>query len=153
VPDMENLVFQAVHSLDVGDAYRLAATNGEARGAFNIAADPVLDPDVLAEALGARKVPASPRVLRGLAKATFRLRLQPTEPGWLDMGLQVPVMDIRRAREELGWKPRHSSTDALRELLEGMSSGSGIPTPPLDPRTSGPLRIRELLTGVGRTSK
>lgn len=153
VPDMENLVIQAVHSLDVGDAYRLAATNGEARGAYNIAADPVLDPDVLAEALGARKVPASPRVLRGLAKATFRLRLQPTEPGWLDMGLQVPVMDTTRAREELGWKPRHSSTDALRELLEGMSSGSGIPTPPLDPRTSGPLRIRELLTGIGRTSK
>ena len=153
VPDMDDLVFQAVHSQDVADAYRRAATMGDARGAFNIAAEPVLDPDVLAEALGARKVPISPRVLRGLAQATFSLRLQPTEPGWLDMALQVPTMDTARARMELGWTPRHSSTDALRELLEGMSSGSGLPTPPLDPRTSGPLRVRELLTGLGQKSK
>jgi nucleoside-diphosphate-sugar epimerase len=153
VPDLPNLVFQAVHSADVGRAYAMAATNGEVHGAFNIAADPVLNPSVLAEALGARKVPASARVLRGLAKASFLMRLQPTEPGWLDMGLQVPVMDITRAREELGWRPRHSSTEALRELLEGMSSGSGLATPPLDPSVSGPLRVREFLTGIGSTSK
>jgi UDP-glucose 4-epimerase len=153
VPDLARLRFQAVHSMDVGQAYALAALDESARGAYNIAADPVLDPDVLAEALGARKVPASARVLRGLAKATFKARLQPTEPGWLDMALQVPVMDTTRAREQLGWRPAHSSTDALRELLEGMSAGDGLPTPPLDPATSGPLRVREILTGIGSTSK
>jgi UDP-glucose 4-epimerase len=153
VPDLERLRFQAVHSMDVGRAYALAALDGSARGAFNIAADPVLDPDVLAETLGARKVPASARVLRGLAKATFAARLQPTEPGWLDMALQVPVMDTTRAREQLGWQPAHSSTDTLRELLEGMSAGDGLPTPPLDPATSGPLRVREILTGIGASSK
>src|SRR4051812_24259055 len=36
VPRNDRLRFQAVHSLDVGEAYRLAAT-GDARGAFNIA--------------------------------------------------------------------------------------------------------------------
>jgi UDP-glucose 4-epimerase len=153
VPDLERLRFQAVHSLDVGRAYVLAARDRGARGAFNVAADPVLDPDVLAQALGARKVPASPRVLRGLARLTFALRLQPTEPGWLDMALQVPVMDTTRAREELGWKPVHSATEALRELLEGMSAGSGLATPPLDPATSGRLRVREIMGGIGATSK
>jgi UDP-glucose 4-epimerase len=153
VPDVDRLRFQAVHSLDVGEAYALAARDGSARGAFNIAADPVLDPDVLAQALGARKVPASARVLRGLARATFALRLQPTEPGWLDMALQVPLMDTTRAKAELGWQPRHSSTEALRELLEGMSAGSGLATPPLDPGTSGPLRLREILGGIGSASK
>src|SRR5690242_8234075 len=54
VPDIEGLRFQAVHSLDVGEAYRLAIV-GDARGAFNVAAEPVLDPDTLARALGARK--------------------------------------------------------------------------------------------------
>ena len=39
VPDVPRLRFQVVHSYDVGEAYRLAAT-GDARGAFNVAADP-----------------------------------------------------------------------------------------------------------------
>jgi nucleoside-diphosphate-sugar epimerase len=43
VPDTPRLRFQAVHSRDVGDAYRLAVVS-DARGAFNVAADPVLDP-------------------------------------------------------------------------------------------------------------
>src|SRR5207253_6405690 len=41
VPDMPGLRFQAVHSYDVGEAYRLAAV-GDVRGPFNLAADPVL---------------------------------------------------------------------------------------------------------------
>jgi nucleoside-diphosphate-sugar epimerase len=56
VPDVPRLRFQAVHSLDVGEAYRLAATR-DVRGAFNVAADPVIDPQVLGEVLGARPVP------------------------------------------------------------------------------------------------
>jgi UDP-glucose 4-epimerase len=60
------------------------------------------------------------------------------------------VMDTRRAREELGWTPAVSATDALRELLEGMREPAGLPTPPLRPRAGGPLRVREFLTGLGR---
>ena len=80
------------------------------------------------------------------------MRLQPTEPGWLDMALKVPVMDTARARSDLGWAPSHSATSTLLELLEGMSAGAGIGSPPLDPATGGPLRIRELLTGLGQRS-
>jgi UDP-glucose 4-epimerase len=148
VPDEPRLVFQAVHSLDVGEAYRLAV-KGDARGAFNIAADPVLDPERLASMLGARRVRLPGRALRAGAAATWRLRLQPSEPGWVDMALNVPVMDCTRAREELGWRPRHTSVEALRELLEGIREGAGIDTPPLAPGTGGPMRIREVLTGVG----
>jgi hypothetical protein len=59
-------------------------------------------------------------------------------------------MDTRRAREELGWAPTHTATDALLELLAGMREPAGLGTPPLDPRAGGPLRVRELLTGIGR---
>src|SRR5918996_601991 len=48
VPAAERLVFQAVHSDDVGDAYRLALTT-EVAGPFNVAAEPVLDPTGLGE--------------------------------------------------------------------------------------------------------
>ena len=54
VPALERLRFQAVHSFDVGEAYRRAVTS-QARGAFNVAADPVLDPDELARLLRARR--------------------------------------------------------------------------------------------------
>jgi UDP-glucose 4-epimerase len=150
VPDIPGLRFQAVHSLDVGDAYRRAIV-GDARGAFNVAADPVLDPAVLAQALGARRLAVSARLVRALVAASWRLHLQPTPPGWLDMALVVPLLDTTRAREQLGWQPRFTADEALRELLEGMSEGAGAETPPLAPSSSRPLRVRELLTGVGRS--
>lgn len=148
VPRIRGLRFQAVHSKDVGEAYRLAVT-GEVRGAFNIAAEPVLDPDRLGELLGARQIPLPPRLVRAFTSATWRLRLQPTPPGWVDMALQVPLLDTNRARKVLGWEPRHSSKDALVELLEGIRSGRGMPTPPLDPESGGPLRRGEIRSGVG----
>ena len=149
VPDIPGLRFQAVHSLDVGDAYRLALVS-DARGAFNVAAGPVLDPDELARALGARKLPVSRGVARGAALVTWKLRLQPTPPGWLDMGLGVPLLDTARARTELGWEPQRTATEALLELIEGMHDRAGVETPPLARGTSGPARVRELATAVGR---
>jgi UDP-glucose 4-epimerase len=148
VPKLDRLVFQAVHSYDVGEAYRLALV-GDFRGPVNVAAEPVLDPDELARALGARPVPVPRAVLRAGAAASYKLRLQPSEPGWLDMGLGVPVMDVTRAREELGWRPEHSAVDALLDLMRGMREGAGLDTPPLKPGGAGPLRAREFLSGVG----
>jgi nucleoside-diphosphate-sugar epimerase len=150
LPLPDRLVLQAVHADDVGEAYRLAALSEQARGAYNIAAEPVLDPSRLAAALRARRVHVPERALRVLADATWRAHLQPSPPGWLDMGLAVPVMDVRRAREELGWAPRRSASEALLELLEGMRAPEGMPTPPLEPHAGGPARVRELLTGLGR---
>lgn len=132
VPDMPGLRFQAVHSDDVAEAYRLAIA-GDARGAFNIAGDPVLDAATLARALGARPIKIAPGLVRAGMALSWKLRLQPTPPGWLDMGLSVPVMDVRRAYEELGWRPARSSVDAIRELLAGLRSEAGDATPPLEP--------------------
>jgi hypothetical protein len=66
------------------------------------------------------------------------------------MGLQVPLLNTRRAREQLGWTPARSATEALQELLEGMREPAGLATPPLEPRAGGRLRIREILTGIGK---
>jgi nucleoside-diphosphate-sugar epimerase len=150
LPLPDRLVVQCVHGDDVGEAYRLAALSDHARGAYNVAADPVLTPTALARALGARRVRVPERPLRALADAAWRAHLQPAPPGWLDLGLSVPVMDTRRALEQLGWTPRHDAVSALQELLAGMREPAGMPTPPLQARAGGPLRVRELLTGLGR---
>ncbi|HEX5224443.1 MAG TPA: NAD-dependent epimerase/dehydratase family protein [Solirubrobacteraceae bacterium] len=152
IPFPRGLRTQAVHSLDVGHAYRLAAVNDVA-GAFNIAAAPTLDARVIANVLGARAVEVPAGVVRGAAWASWKLRLQPTSPGWLDMGMLSPIMSTGRAERELGWRARASAAEAIRELIDGLHDGAGLPTPPLDPATSGPLRARELATGVGATDR
>jgi hypothetical protein len=62
----------------------------------------------------------------------------------------VPMMDTRRAREELGWEPTVTSLEALDDLLEGMRNAEGAPTPPLEPGAGGPMRAREVATGIGQ---
>ena len=150
VPDHPRLRFQAVHTHDVAEAYRLAVRDGSARGAFNVAAEPVLDSAGLARLLGARRVPVPGWLLHAAADLSWRARLQPTPAGWVDMGLGVPIMDASRARDELGWAPRHTAEDALEDLIAGLRDGSGLPTPPLAPDAGEHRRRDEVLqTGVG----
>jgi nucleoside-diphosphate-sugar epimerase len=148
VPDVPGLMVQAVHAADVAEAYHQALLRN-VRGAFNVAAEPPLDAGAIARILGARPV----RVGRGLARRTlaltWQLHLQPTPPGWLDLGLSAPLMDCSRARAELGWVPLRSAEETLRELIEGLRDGADEETPPLAAGTGGPLRLRELASGVG----
>ena len=153
VPALERLRFQAVHTEDLADAYRLALVRDDTQGAYNIAAEPVLDSETLGEVLRARQLPVPAAALRLGASASYLLRLQPTEPGWLDMGLGVPIMDIGRAHRELGWEPRRTAQEAFAELFDGMRESAALETPPLARSTSGPARLREILTGVGSTSR
>jgi UDP-glucose 4-epimerase len=149
LPLPAGLRVQAVHTADVAEAYLRAVFDDSARGAYNVAAEPVLDGETLGRALGARPIELPVRSVRAAAALSWRMRLQPSEPGWLDMGMAGPVMDTGRIRRELGWAPTRTADAALLELLDGMRVRAGAPTPPLDPRAGGPLRIRELITGVG----
>ncbi len=153
IPQLPELLFQAVHSHDVGQAFRLATVNPAASGAFNLAADPVLDSPQLAKLLHARTVPMPAGVLRALAALAWHARLVPTEPGMVDLLLALPLMDTSRARDELGWRPQHSAGDALLELLAGMRENAGTGTPPLEPSRGIAGWLTELRTGVGATDK
>jgi nucleoside-diphosphate-sugar epimerase len=144
VPNIPRLRFQAVHSYDVGEAYRLAVRS-DVRGAFNVAADPILDPDELRRILRAPKLPMPVGLARGAAQVTFKLHLQTAEVGWVDMALQTPLLDWTRAREELRWRPVRSAEDAIRDLLAGLREDAGLKTPPLERRS----RAKELAGGVG----
>jgi nucleoside-diphosphate-sugar epimerase len=147
VPDLPGLRFQAVHTADIGEAYRLAALRN-VRGPFNIAADPVVDAKLLADIFGARVVTVPRWPVRAAAWLAWQLHLVPASPYLLDAFLRLPIMDTNRARTELGWSPRYSSREALEEFLGGLRDGAGMSTPPLTRKVPGG-RGHEARTGVG----
>jgi nucleoside-diphosphate-sugar epimerase len=118
------IALQAVHSDDVAAAY-VSAVLGEARGAFNLAAEPVLGRDRHADLVH--------RVARAMAHVSWSAHLMPVDPGWIDLARRVPLLDSSRAARELQWQPTYSAVDAVHELLRGLQEGSGKPTPPLEP--------------------
>lgn len=148
VPRIERLRFQVVHSRDAGEAYRQALVR-RVSGPFNIAADPVLDPEQIGRLLRARPVRIPGGAVRMLADLSWRLRLQPSPPGWVDMALGVPLMDTARAAEELGWRPKWNALQALGDLLGGLRESDDLGTPPLEREAGGRGRVGEFKSGVG----
>lgn len=125
MPIPAEFVFQALHVDDVAEAYWLAIKH-RASGAFNVAAEPVLTPALVAGILGAKRVFNLPvPVLRAVVAASWNLRLQASDPGWIDMAAQAPVMDTDHIRTVLGWEPKYTSVDAIRQVLDGMAEGEG----------------------------
>jgi UDP-glucose 4-epimerase len=147
LPWPDGLRFQALHTRDAAEAYRLAVTT-DARGAYNVAADPVVDERVVGDLLGARTVAVPARAAHAALAALWRMHAVPAEPALLDLVLGVPLLDTTRIRTELGWRPEASSVDAMREVLAGMVDGAGGETPPLA-ADSVRGRIDEVATGVG----
>lgn len=121
-----------VHADDVADAFA-AMLDRRAPGPFNLAADPPLDAADLARTLGTVRIPVPAIALRTALQAAFAAHLVPTEPGWLDMGLQVPALDSTRARTVLDWTPAHRGDDVLREFVAALRRGEGTPGPLLEP--------------------
>lgn len=131
LPLPKSLIFQGVHADDVADAF-WRVLDQRAPGAFNIAAEPVLTPQRLADAFGARLVTVPFGLLRSIVTVTWHLRLQRTDAGWLDIAGNTPVMSTEKARTQLGWEPTVTAEEALRELVAGLADRSTVAgSPPL----------------------
>lgn len=133
LPLPAGLRFQAVHADDVAAA-GVAALLRPVRGAFNLAAAPVIDTAALGKVFGARPIEVPPRLVRAALGFAFLLRLAPVEPGLLELFMTLPLMDAGRARRELDWTPRHSAIEALGELVTGLRQQGAASTPALTGR-------------------
>ena len=148
VPDVPGLAFQAIHSADAAEAYRLAIRQ-PVRGAFNVATDPVITPEELGRVFGAPTVKVPAKLMMTGTRLAFAARLVPAPPDLLRLFLEIPLLDPSRARAELGWSPTRSGIDAMEALLEGWRDGADLPTPPLSLHAGGPARAHEITTGIG----
>ncbi|MFJ1967921.1 SDR family oxidoreductase [Streptomyces sp. NPDC087903] len=136
LPDIPGLRVQALHTDDAAEAYRLAVRS-EVRGAFNLAADPPVDAELLGEMLGVRPVRLPRTAARSAIAAAWGLHLLPASPHLFDAVLRLPLMDSTRARAELGWEPQHTATEVLAEFLQGLQRGEGADTAPMRGRKIG----------------
>lgn len=133
LPLPAGLRLQAVHADDAAAAY-LQVVLQRAGGAFNVAAHDLLrGPDLARIADHGRLVELPPTAVRTALALAYAARAVPADPGWLDMGMGVPVMDTTRATAELGWEPRHTAAQALEEMVTGMAEGRGLASAPLRP--------------------
>ncbi|WP_434743838.1 NAD-dependent epimerase/dehydratase family protein [Micromonospora sp. SH-82] len=130
VPTHRRLRMQAVHADDVADAYARSVFS-DVRGAVNLAADPVLTPELVARHFHGWTVPVAAPVLRAAAALSWRARLQPVDAGWLELALNAPLMSSERAERELGWHPTVDSVSALKELFTGMAYRRHTGSPPM----------------------
>ncbi|MCE7081665.1 NAD-dependent epimerase/dehydratase family protein [Streptomyces sp. ST2-7A] len=148
LPNIPGLRVQVLHTDDAAEAWRLAL-HRPVRGAFNLAAEPVLDTDALANLLDTtpRTVPLA--VARAAVTAAWSARLTPASPALFDTMVRLPVMDCSRARDALGWTPRHDARETVAALLGGLRDAAGGPTAPLRARLPGG-RLEEVVKGPGR---
>jgi UDP-glucose 4-epimerase len=100
-----------------------------------VATGPLLTRDLVAELLHAKAFDVPPQLPRALVTGTWKLHLQPTDAGWLDMALNAPVMDTGRV-ESLGWVPAHRTEQVLADFLAALPDGLGSGSPALAPRTT-----------------
>ena len=133
-----------VHADDVADAIVRELERGVG-GAFNLAADPPVTPELMGEVLGARVLHVPSPLLRAAMSAAWHTRLQQVDTGWLDMGFALPLLDSGRARRELDWSPTVDAVSVFREVVEGMRDRASGPTPVLRRRTV-PRALRDLVS-------
>ena len=125
---------QVVHADDLADAL-VRGLLARATGGLNVATEPLLTRPLVADLLHARGLDVPARLPRALVSGTWRLHLQPTDAGWLDMAMNAPVLDTGKARA-LGWAPRQPTGEVLGEFLAALAGGTGNRSPVLAPRTA-----------------
>jgi UDP-glucose 4-epimerase len=108
---------QCVHEEDVAQAIALALAH-RASGAFNLAAPT----DFSLRELVLARHPHAPGVPLALARVALGFAWRATgwggEPGWLDGITESLTLDCRRARNVLGWRPRHPQWREIAGVLE-----------------------------------
>ena len=111
------LPMQFVHEEDLGQAFLLCVQGAGPPGAYNVAADGVLTAADVAREFGLVPLPfpAGPAQLAARAMAT--LPFLPPAAQWVEAASHPVIVDTTRAREELGWTPRFTALEALRDTV------------------------------------
>ena len=117
IPD-PGVRFQLVHEDDVASAF-VAGTLGRGEpGPYNLAARGTLTISQVADALGWYSVPVPGMAVEAAAEVATRLPFAPDSVAWLHSAKKPVLMKTDRARKQLKWRPKHTATATLRQMIE-----------------------------------
>jgi nucleoside-diphosphate-sugar epimerase len=111
------LPVQFVHEEDVGRALLQCVVAAGPAGPYNIAADGIVTATDIARELGVLPVPLPAGPVQAAARAIAGLPFLPPVAGWVEAASHPAIMDTTRAKQELGWAPRFTALEALRDTL------------------------------------
>ena len=108
---------QFIHEDDVGQAFLLCIVGAGPAGVYNITGDGVLSGAQVLRELGLTPIPAPGRLLRTAARGVAALPFAPPLVEWAEVFTHPAIMDAGKAKQELGWRSRYSSLEAMRNTL------------------------------------
>jgi UDP-glucose 4-epimerase len=103
------------------------AIRTDAAGVYNVAGDGALGIEEIADRLGKRCVHLPAGLLRAVLAVLHPLRLSRYGPEQVDFLRYRPVLDNRRLKHELGYRPRMTSAEVFDHYCR--THGLGRPTP------------------------
>ena len=114
---MPALPLQLVHETDVGQALLRCVVAAGPPGAYNIAADGILTGADVARELGMFPLAITPWPAHAAARAVASVPFLPPLAQWIEAVGHPAIMDTSRAKQELGWNPRFTALETLRDTL------------------------------------
>jgi nucleoside-diphosphate-sugar epimerase len=129
VPD---LPLQLIHEHDVGQALLKCVLAEGPPGAYNIAGDGVLTGADIAREFGLAPLPIPAGAVQAAARAAASLPKPPFAPPateWVEAVSHPSIMDTTKAKQELGWRPKYTGLEALRDTLQGQDEEGAAQSP------------------------
>src|ERR1039458_8772119 len=115
--------FQLVHHDDVASAMRAGVLGRGAPGVYNLAGPGQLTVSELARELGWYSIPVPELAVDAVAEMVAHLGILPAQAQWVSAFREPVIMDARKARRELRWRPRHDALQTLRETITAARMG------------------------------
>ena len=110
---------QLIHQDDVGEALRQCVVAAGPPGAYNIAADEVVTIADVARELGITPIPVPAAPVQAAARLVAQVPFLPSVAQWVEAASHPAIMDTSRAKAELGWAPKVSALEAVRDSIPG----------------------------------
>ena len=115
------LPIQLVHEEDVGQALLRCVVAAGPPGAYNIAGDGIVTAADIARELGMLPLPVPAGPMQSAARAIAALPFLLPVAQWVEAASHPAIMDTTRAKQNLGWVPRFTALEALRDTLRRRS--------------------------------
>ena len=117
------LPLQFVHEDDLGQALLRCVLGAGPPGAYNIAADGILSTADVAREFGLIPLPLPAGLARLAARGVASLPFLPPAAQWVEAASHPAIMDTTKAKQVLGWTPRFTALEALRDTLRPRPAG------------------------------